>query len=257
MDNLSNDILVIIFTYLFPKDLSRIVCVNKRFKYVSEKLHVWEYHIKQVIQEIPITNKTFKVAQQPEGSAICRTFKQSYILYERLKIMQQYINKIQFCIVNSTIRSLYYYTTSLNLDNSKLPIPKEIVCLEMQLVAFPGCYATVENLSYLSIQSCNLTSIPEGICDLANLVKLDLHCNKIVNLPDNFKKLVNLEILILADNYIEEFPRVLLSLEKLRRIDLRLNRISVIPDNHFEYLNLDRNPCNFPDYIEKLNISDL
>ncbi|XP_076468485.1 leucine-rich repeat-containing protein 59-like isoform X2 [Babylonia areolata] len=83
--------------------------------------------------------------------------------------------------------------------------------------------AKIPEATHLDL-SCNLiTSLPDDFCTLVHLVKLDLSKNKLKELPANFGRLVNLQFLDLMGNDLTELPPSFGDLGCLEWLDLKGN----------------------------------
>lgn len=71
-----------------------------------------------------------------------------------------------------------------------------VTCLIFLFLEICSC----RSLRELSLRSNNITSMPDGIGSLQNLVVLMLAQNKIINLPLSVLKLTNLNALWLSEN---------------------------------------------------------
>ncbi|XP_038055156.1 leucine-rich repeat-containing protein 59-like isoform X2 [Patiria miniata] len=72
--------------------------------------------------------------------------------------------------------------------------------------------------------SCNqLTSLPDNFCTLTHIVKIDLSNNSLTCLPENIGNLQNLQHLDLLDNQLEHLPISFANLRNLRWLDLKDN----------------------------------
>ncbi|XP_061189408.1 leucine-rich repeat-containing protein 59-like [Saccostrea echinata] len=72
--------------------------------------------------------------------------------------------------------------------------------------------------------SCNqLVSLPDNFSSLTHLVKIDLSKNKLTELPDNFGNLQNLQHLDLLGNQLTLLPISFYKLTKLKWLDLKDN----------------------------------
>lgn len=93
-------------------------------------------------------------------------------------------------------------------DYTKVPV-KEIAALTK---------ATTLDLS------CNkLTVLPDNFCTLTRFVKLDLSKNALSSLPENFGELTNLRHLDLLGNKLQKLPISFANLESLKWLDLKNN----------------------------------
>jgi hypothetical protein len=77
-----------------------------------------------------------------------------------------------------------------------------------------------------------LTTFPKEVYTLADtLERLDMTCNELDALPDDFYKLKNLKILFLSDNNFTRLPEVLAKCPQLSMIGFRNNQITEVPEN--------------------------
>lgn len=89
-----------------------------------------------------------------------------------------------------------------------------------------------DQLVELSFANFGLTSLPNEICQLDNLVELNLEGNNISSFPsgidgNNFN---GLQVLNLSDNGLTSVPIEVTKISSLQRLDLRGNQLTVIPD---------------------------
>ncbi len=97
--------------------------------------------------------------------------------------------------------SLYQYSTLFLAPLLELRIPG------LGLESLPdelGLHCA--SLKVLSVQNNELTTLPDSILKLTNLVELNLVKNKLVSLPDRIGLLCNLQRIELANNLIERLP---------------------------------------------------
>ncbi|KAG8446321.1 hypothetical protein GDO86_013958 [Hymenochirus boettgeri] len=88
-----------------------------------------------------------------------------------------------------------------------------------ELAALPK--ATILDLS------CNkLTIIPEEFCSLIHIVRLDLSKNQLVQLPSEFGRLINLQHLDLLQNRLAVLPITFSQLKNLKWLDLKDNPLN-------------------------------
>ncbi|NP_001079394.1 leucine-rich repeat-containing protein 59 [Xenopus laevis] len=72
--------------------------------------------------------------------------------------------------------------------------------------------------------SCNkLTTLPDDFCNLSHIVRLDLSKNQIVQLPSEFGRLMNLQHLDLLQNHLMSLPVSFAQLKSLKWLDLKDN----------------------------------
>ncbi|XP_051513454.1 E3 ubiquitin-protein ligase LRSAM1-like isoform X2 [Myxocyprinus asiaticus] len=73
--------------------------------------------------------------------------------------------------------------------------------------------------------------VPKGCCigDLATLMVLDLHENKLTSLPDDIGKLLSLQVLNIEKNLIKQLPDSIGDLRHLQTLNVKGNCLTVIP----------------------------
>ncbi|XP_031258180.1 plant intracellular Ras-group-related LRR protein 7-like [Pistacia vera] len=86
-------------------------------------------------------------------------------------------------------------------------------------------------LEQLSILGNVLTSLPETIGSLRNLVLLNVSSNKLKSLPESIGSCFSLEELQANENLIEDLPASVCNLIHLKSLSLNNNNVSQIPNN--------------------------
>jgi len=100
----------------------------------------------------------------------------------------------------------------------------------------------------LDLSLCSISKVPVNfIIPFNKLTSLDLSCNRINILPENFSKLVQLVQLDLSKNAITELPEDFGELVKLRKLDLFKNNLEELPLSFhrlksLQWLDLKANP---------------
>ena len=126
---------------------------------------------------------------------------------------------------------------------SELESLKDLIIIDCSLAVLPknlGNLTSLENL-YLGAPSKTffnrppgsikrLTSLPESICKLTHLKKLDLDNHDLPMLPENFGNLTSLEILYLNENKISSLPESFGNLSSLRKLFLKNNNLINLPN---------------------------
>ncbi len=92
----------------------------------------------------------------------------------------------------------------------------------------------------------NISTLPDSINKLTNLIALNLSNNKISTLPDSIGKLTKLTVLNLSNNKVSTLPNSIYKLTSLTKLDLSNNEISTLPDficmlTNLTVLNLGNN----------------
>ena len=111
---------------------------------------------------------------------------------------------------------------------------KELTLNSKDLSYIPESIKDLEFLEILQINS-NLESIPKSIGNLSNLRILDLEDNELKSIPENIGELKNLKVLNLGMNEINKIPDSIGELVNLERLDIMFNPIEYLPKN-FEKL---------------------
>lgn len=81
---------------------------------------------------------------------------------------------------------------------------------------------------FLLLTDCALTELPESVCELVQLERLEAWGNKLKTLPKNMPNLVNLTELELSKNEFK-WPTDVCAVGSLRELGLSDNKISEIP----------------------------
>merc|ERR1711962_201643 len=108
----------------------------------------------------------------------------------------------------------------------------------------------------LDLSLCNISKVPViQLMPFTKVTILDLSCNRINTLPDNFSKLQHLVSLDLSKNGITELPPDFGELTKLKKLDLFKNNLSELPLSFYnlkslQWLDLKANPIQ--DILPKL-----
>lgn len=77
----------------------------------------------------------------------------------------------------------------------------------------------------------SISTVPDSICDLSNLLRLTLSGTSIATLPDNIGDLTSLTDLSLLQDYIVELPDSICSLVNLEYLGLSENELVALPEN--------------------------
>jgi len=100
----------------------------------------------------------------------------------------------------------------------------------------------------LDLSLCSLVKVPiQGILNFPKISSLDLSCNRIISLPEQFCKLTNLVQLDLSKNQLTELPADIGSLSRLKKLDLLSNQLKQLPLSFgdlkaLQWLDLKSNP---------------
>lgn len=95
-----------------------------------------------------------------------------------------------------------------------------------------------ENISYINLNNCNLSHLPQKLENYKNLEKLSLSDNNLSELIFDFTKLKSLNILILNDNHIENLPETFFTLSNLEELHISFNRLKFLSENIKNFRNL-------------------
>ncbi|XP_061467974.1 leucine-rich repeat protein SHOC-2-like [Rhineura floridana] len=139
--------------------------------------------------------------------------------------------------------------TLLYLDSNNLKdVPVEIGSLTKlerltlsnnSLTSLPEEVESLQKLRSLHLANNSLAQLPAAICQLRNLVFLDVTDNHISTIPDTIHQLQKLETLLLLFNSLKHLPRGICSLKALRTLWLGHNNLKVLPSNFGQLVNLD------------------
>ena len=94
---------------------------------------------------------------------------------------------------------------------------------------FPKIICNFKKLQFLSMNYCQLDSIPLEIAQLTNLQTLSLENNNITELPEEIAELQNITQLRLNDNKFTKFPTAITKLTKLKILGLYNNQLDSLP----------------------------
>lgn len=102
--------------------------------------------------------------------------------------------------------------------------------IEGKLKQLPECIGEFKQLRVLELD-CLLTSLPDSIGQLPNLIKLDLQFNNLESLPESIGNLSNLQVLNLFNNSLTSLPNSIGNLTKLQRLILGFNQLTSLPES--------------------------
>ncbi|KAJ8028547.1 Leucine-rich repeat-containing protein 59 [Holothuria leucospilota] len=89
--------------------------------------------------------------------------------------------------------------------------------------------AALTKATHLDLSCNQLTTLPDNFCTLTRIVRLDLSKNSLSSLPENFGQLVNLNHVDLLGNNLTRLPLSFAELENLKWLDLKNNPLVVPP----------------------------
>jgi small GTP-binding protein len=109
----------------------------------------------------------------------------------------------------------------------------------------------LSNLTLLSLDNNQLSSLPLEICQLSNLTLLSLSNNQLSSLPLEICQLFNLTKLTLDNNQLSSLPLEICQLSNLILLSLHNNQLSSLPLefsqlSNLTLLSLDNNPLTSP-----------
>ncbi|HSH05628.1 MAG TPA: leucine-rich repeat domain-containing protein [Anaerolineae bacterium] len=93
----------------------------------------------------------------------------------------------------------------------------------------PTQLCALTQLEILWLHQNQITTLPDCIGQLINLIELYAYQNQIIAIPTSIGGLENLEILWLANNQITSIPTTIIGAIKLRELNLNFNRIEEAP----------------------------
>ena len=111
--------------------------------------------------------------------------------------------------------------------------------IDGNLKQLPECIGEFKQLRVLELD-CLLTSLPNNIGELSNLIKLDLQFNNLASLPESIGNLSNLQTLNLFNNSLTSLPNSIGNLTKLQTLVLGFNQLTSLPTS-FSVATVDKN----------------
>ena len=108
----------------------------------------------------------------------------------------------------------------------------------------------MNKIEVLSLNHNQLTTLPESIGNLSNLVGLAAENNQLTSLPESLWKLSNLTELHCNNNLIKNLPESIGKLENLQRLQISSNKLFSLPESigtlsHLEYMDVSRNQMTY------------
>ncbi|MBT9315187.1 leucine-rich repeat domain-containing protein [Leptothoe spongobia] len=143
-------------------------------------------------------------------------------------------NSKAFALAQRRIKTAIAYR-STNLDLSRL-----------ELTSLPNEIGQLNDLIRLDLSQSQLTSLPKEIGQLNNLAWLDLSQNQLTSLPKEIGQLNSLTRLDLSQNQLTSLPKEIGQLNKLTKLDLSHNQLTSLPKeigqlNSLTWLDLSKN----------------
>jgi leucine-rich repeat protein SHOC2 len=96
----------------------------------------------------------------------------------------------------------------------------------------------MDRSTHLDLYQQHLTTLPDSLGNLTDLVSLRLVDNRLTTLPDSIGNLTNLRELRLYQNQLKTLPDSITNLQQLTWLSLSLNRFTVFPEQIAELTNL-------------------
>jgi len=133
-----------------------------------------------------------------------------------------------------------------------------LVLANLRLTSLPEQIGNLTNLVSLNLGSNNLASLPEQIGNLTNLKWLYLRSNNLASLPEQIGNLTNLELLYLESNKLASLPEQIGNLTNLELLYLGSNKLASLPEQIGNLTNLvslnlrSNNLASLPEQIGSL-----
>lgn len=136
---------------------------------------------------------------------------------------------------------------------------KELRMSNMALKRIPASIPASTTLSRLDL-SCNRIVDLESarLCDIRTLLSLKVQNNRLYSIPNYFMQMNGLKYLNISNNVFEEFPLVVCEMSNLVDLDVSFNRITQLPSQMSNLRSLERLICvgneltKFPDSFSTL-----
>jgi Leucine-rich repeat (LRR) protein len=91
--------------------------------------------------------------------------------------------------------------------------------------------AQLPKLEELSLNNCQLTTLPKGLYALKNLKRLHLSHNQLTELPNDFAQLTKLEELVVDYNPLQTIAPEFCSLSRITKLSVNNAKLTQLPDN--------------------------
>lgn len=107
----------------------------------------------------------------------------------------------------------------------------KLILSRMCLTTFPKCLFKLRHVNMLDLSCNQLNKVPDNFGSLASLTRLDLRSNKLQALPQSIGRLSRLIYLNVSNNFLtsEGLPPSMGSLTSLKTLNLGLNRLDSLP----------------------------
>ena len=113
----------------------------------------------------------------------------------------------------------------------------------LKLTSVPDTIGQLTQLILLKLSNNELTTLPDAIVQLTQLIGLDLSDNQLTTLPDTIGQLTQLTRLYLINNKLTTFPEAIGQLTQLTHLYLRNNPLHELPTSTQRLKHLKR--CDF------------
>ncbi len=248
MDNLIDDCLYHIFTFLDVEDIKKCSLVNKHFNIVTKNELIWKMlfekdndntlchkNFYKNYKKYDILNKNFKYFTNLLTEKDVGDVTEITIMDEELLVLPPIIGRL------FTLRILYCCFNKFEM------IPKEIGMLynlktlnfrRNKLKAIPSELGQLSKLEGLSLSFNYLTELPLEIWNLTNLKTLDLSDNSLTEISPKIKQLTKLQIIYLENNERLKIPVELGQINTLIKIQISSYQSHMIPQNIFHKIIL-------------------
>ena len=124
-------------------------------------------------------------------------------------------------------RRANFQGAAFNVKRSGLMTEAEAVAAERDDV--DTTLAKAASAEECDLSFCHLADIPPRLLALTNLVKLNLDCNQLHTLPDDFGSLCFLTHLSLRQNRLHAIPATVCMMDSLQVLDISNNLVSELP----------------------------
>ena len=108
-----------------------------------------------------------------------------------------------------------------------------------QLTSLPESIGKLENLIHLLVQNNQLTSLPDSIGQLENLLFLYVYNNQLTSLPESIGKLEKLLEIFAWNNTLTALPDTVGNMKSLRDVDIRHNNLVKLPSTINEWNGIE------------------
>jgi len=182
-----------------PEFLEELLLRNEKFFYLTDKTVFWK--------------ETRKIPYSQFYNYLKKYVKHINLFPYYFKITKIILIKESVEYIPYSFCNYYEQLTTLVITSKKL-------------YNLPSNMGNLKKLKVLNVNDCNLSYLPDSICDISTLSNIYCCDNNIVEFPQNIGKLPNLKEIVANNNKIENLPFSFLNL-KLSSIHLLNNNISI------------------------------